>query len=83
MKDIEAKNSCCPIAPCTRHILLALGGVVLTGAGLSVLGDAISRRQTPNSRIGDWFWLGTLALALVNAGICLTIEASHQKRVED
>ena len=50
-----------------RWWLYSVGGLVLVGAGLSVLGEAIISK----SRGEAWFLVGTFALILVNSGICL------------
>lgn len=49
----------------------SIGGLVLVGAGLSVLGEAIVTKING----GAWFLVGTLALILVNSGICLVAGA--------
>lgn len=43
-----------------------MGGLILIGAGLSVLGEAIIAKSNGEA----WFLDGTLALILVNSGIC-------------
>jgi len=54
-----------------RWWLYSVGGLVLVGAGLSVLGEAIIAK----SRGEAWFLVGTFALILVNSGICLVAGA--------
>lgn len=49
----------------------SVGGLVLVGAGLSVLGEAIIAKSNGEA----WFLVGTLALILVNSGICLVAGA--------
>lgn len=66
--------------PPTRHLALAVGGLLSVGAGLSLFGDALARKIESDRRGGaglprPWFARGTLALVLVNAGICLVVEA--------
>lgn len=54
-----------------RWISQAVGGLLLTGAGLSMAIDAgISR-----SGGGQWFWYGTFALVVFQAGLCLMIDS--------
>ena len=48
-----------------------MGGLVLVGAGLSVLGEAIISK----SRGEAWFLVSTFELILVNSGICLVAGA--------
>jgi hypothetical protein len=62
-----------------KWLLLAVGGLLLNGAGLSLLGDAVLRK---GSEPDSWLWFdeGTLALVLVNAGICCVVEAAFVKR---
>jgi len=64
----------------TKWIALAVGGLLLNGTGLSLLGEAIIRKAAPGAGFHDWFWLGTLSLVLINAGICCVVDASHAKR---
>lgn len=44
---------------------------MLIGTGLSVLGEAIIAKSNGEA----WFLVGTLALILVNSGICLVAGA--------
>ena len=50
-----------------RWWVYSIGGLLLVGAGLSVLGEAIIAKSNGEA----WFLVGTLALILVNSGICL------------
>lgn len=54
-----------------RWWLCSVGGLVLIGAGLSVLGEAIIAKSNDEA----WFLVGTFALILVNSGICLVAGA--------
>ncbi len=46
-------------------------GVLLFPLGLCLFGEAVSRRI-----VGEpWFWLGTLSLVAINAGVGLMIES--------
>ncbi|MEM1058914.1 MAG: hypothetical protein AAGK14_06675 [Verrucomicrobiota bacterium] len=63
-----------------KWILLAVGGLLLTGTGLSVFGEAVLRKGAPGAVWQDWFWMGTLSLVLINAGLCCVVEAGHTKR---
>jgi len=54
-----------------RWWVYSVGGLVLVGAGLSVLGEAIIAKNKGEA----WFLVGTLALILVNSGICLVAGA--------
>lgn len=61
---------------------LAVGGLLSVGTGLSLFGDAVLRkgqadRQPRGPRTG-WVWHGTLALTMINAGICLVVEAGKK-----
>lgn len=64
----------------TKWIMLAVGGLLLNGTGLSLMGEAILRKAAPEASFHAWFWLGTLSIVLINAGICCVVEASHAKR---
>lgn len=59
----------------TRHLAYAIGGLVLNGFGLSLFGEAVIQK----AQGGSWFWLGTLSLVCINAGICLVVEAAKKK----
>lgn len=65
----------------TRHLGLAVGGLLSVGTGLSLFGDALARKIESDSgrHPRPWFARGTLALVLVNAGICLVVEAGKQE----
>lgn len=54
-----------------RWWIYSIGGLILIGAGLSVLGEAIIAKSKGEA----WFLVGTLALILVNSGICLVAGA--------
>lgn len=59
----------------TRWLLQSAGGLILTGAGLSLAIDAgISKMQG-----GDWFWYGTFALVIFQAGLCVVIDSVRYK----
>lgn len=50
-----------------KWLAFAVGGLSLTGFGLSLLGEAIIAKYEKR----PWFWLGTLSLVVVNSGISL------------
>ena len=54
-----------------RWWLYSIGGLLLIGAGLSVLGEAILAKGSGKA----WFLVGALAITLVNTGICLVVGA--------
>jgi hypothetical protein len=57
----------------TRWIIQATSGLILTGSGFSLAIDAgITKFQG-----GDWFFYGTGALIIFQAGLCLVIDASR------
>ena len=59
----------------TRWIIQASLGLLLTGAGISTAIDAgLTKLQG-----GDWFFYGTGALVIFNAGLCLVIDAARFK----
>jgi hypothetical protein len=57
---------------------LAVIGVVLNGAGLSLFGDAVVHRTIEPGGINAWFWTGTFSLILINAGVCCIAEAAKR-----
>jgi hypothetical protein len=54
----------------TKWIVYSVSGLICIGAGLSLLGDAISVKESADSVL-DWFWYGTFALVVFNSGLCL------------
>ena len=61
-----------------QGMLQAVGGLLLTGAGLSMSIDAGSVK----AKKGKWFWYGTMALVVFQAGLCLvagSVRYSGQK----
>jgi len=59
----------------TRWLLQSAGGLILSGAGLSLAIDAgISKMQG-----GEWFWYGTFSLLVFQAGLCLLIDSVRYK----
>jgi hypothetical protein len=58
-----------------RWFLQAVGGLLLTGAGLSMAIDAGFLK----SQGGDWFWYGTGALIVFQAGLCVLIDSIRHK----
>jgi ABC-type Mn2+/Zn2+ transport system permease subunit len=58
-----------------KWIFLAVTGLLLNGTGLSFFGDAVAKKTLHPDSLGAWFWEGTFALVLINAGICCVIEA--------
>lgn len=56
-----------------RWILQATSGLLLTGSGLSLAIDAgMTKLQG-----GEWFWYGTGALVVFQAGLCLVIDSTR------
>lgn len=56
--------------------LQAVGGLLLTGAGLSMSIDAGSVR----TKGGQWFWYGTVALIVFQTGLCLVAGSVRENR---
>lgn len=58
-----------------KWIIQASFGLILTGSGISLAIDAgITKFQG-----GDWFYYGTGALIVFQAGLCLVIDAPRHK----
>jgi uncharacterized protein YybS (DUF2232 family) len=55
-----------------RWLFLVILGLLLNGSGLSLLAWAAHRKFVTGE---EWFWSGTLALILCNAGICCVVGA--------
>lgn len=53
--------------------LQAVGGLLLTGAGLSMAVDA----GFVKAKGGKWFGYGTLALIVFQAGLCLVVGSTR------
>lgn len=58
-----------------RWFLQAVGGLLLTGAGLSMAIDA----GITKSQGGEWFWYGTGALIVFQGGLCCMIDSIRYK----
>ncbi|MCG9899981.1 MAG: hypothetical protein MH132_08275 [Hydrotalea sp.] len=58
-----------------RWLIQAPVGLILFGAGLSMAIDAGFERYQGNS----WFWYGTEALIICNAGLCIFGDSILQK----
>ena len=48
-------------------LTFAVGGLLATGLGLSLFGDALTAKQRKKS----WFWRGTLSLVVFNSGLSM------------
>ena len=59
----------------TRWVLQATSGLLLTGSGLSLAIDAGMNKMQG----GEWFWFGTGALIVFQAGLCLVIDSTRFK----
>lgn len=55
--------------------LHSIGGLLLTGAGLSIIGEAILRKGLGGDWV-IWFVLGTLGLIVFNSGLALVAKAA-------
>jgi hypothetical protein len=58
-----------------RWLLQAIVGLICTGAGLSMAIDAGLNKIYQ----GTWFWYGTFALIIFQAGLCLLIDSLRFK----
>lgn len=56
-----------------RWVLQAAFGLILTGSGLSLAIDAGMTKLAG----GEWFWYGTGALIVFQAGLCLVIDSTR------
>ncbi|MEM6380289.1 MAG: hypothetical protein AAF705_19020 [Bacteroidota bacterium] len=67
-------------------LIKAVGGLVVIGAGASMVSDAAIYRNTATD---TWSWIlyGTAALIVFNAGICILGDAvkhrTHYERLKD
>lgn len=61
----------------TLWLTKGIGGLLCTGFGLSLFGEALIRKINDQS----WFWLGTLCLVVFNFGLCLLFD-SHNHQLE-
>lgn len=53
-----------------QWLSLAIGGLILNGAGLSLMGEALILKYS-TQQFHKWFWIGTFSLILINAGISM------------
>ncbi len=59
--------------------VLGFLGTMLNGAGLCFLGNAILHKTLEPGALNAYFWDGLIGLVLINAGICLIVEAGKRK----
>ena len=64
-----------------RWYLKAQAGVLLLPLGLCLFGEAVARKvvQMMGESAGPWFWIGTLSLICINAGVGLMVESGLMK----
>ena len=48
-----------------KWLIYAIGGLILIGAGVSIVGEAIIRKAAAD----PWFWIGTAGLVVLNSGV--------------
>ena len=58
------------------YYLISISGILFFSAGLCVLGESIIMKINEQ----NWFLVGTIALMLINAGICLMINSKDYKK---
>lgn len=56
-----------------QGVIQAVGGLLLTGTGLSMAIDAGLVRM----KKGKWFWYGTAALIVFQTGLCLVVGSTR------
>lgn len=60
-------------------LIKGVSGLLCTGFGLSLLGEAIIRKANDQ----PWFWIGTLCLVVFNFGLCLLFDShNHQLQLQ-
>ena len=55
--------------------LISVLGILIFSAGLCVLGESIIKKINEQ----NWFLTGTIALILINTGLCLMISSKDYK----
>ena len=58
-----------------KWFFISLLGILIFSSGLCIFGEALTLKNKDEA----WFLLGTLALALINLGICLMIGANNKR----
>ena len=56
-------------------LAVSILGILIFSAGLCILGESIIQKVND----GNWFVIGTIALVLVNTGLCLMINAKNYR----
>tara|TARA_B100000242_G_scaffold293492_1_gene271804 strand:- start:3283 stop:3477 length:195 start_codon:yes stop_codon:yes gene_type:complete len=56
-------------------LLVSISGILIFSSGICILGESIIQKINN----GNWFLVGTIALILINAGICLMINAKKYR----
>lgn len=57
----------------SSFLFISILGILIFSSGLCVLGESIIQKINN----GDWFLIGTIALVLINTGVCLMINAKN------
>ena len=58
------------------YYLISISGILFFSTGLCVLGESIIKKINEQ----NWFLVGTIALILINAGVCLMISSKDYKK---
>jgi len=53
-----------------KWLVFSIGGLVTIEMGMSFFGESVSVKMHSENWT-DWFWIGTLSLVLINAGLSL------------
>jgi len=56
-------------------LLVSISGILIFSSGICILGESIIQKIND----GNWFLVGTIALILINTGICLMINAKKYR----
>ena len=59
-----------------KWFLLSISGILTLSSGLCIFGEALNLKNGGEA----WFLYGTIALILINTGICLMISANKVNR---
>ena len=58
------------------YYFISISGILIFSTGLCIFGESVIKKLNQE----NWFLVGTIALVLINAGICIMINSIEYKK---
>tara|TARA_B100001093_G_scaffold285265_1_gene272355 strand:- start:1606 stop:1803 length:198 start_codon:yes stop_codon:yes gene_type:complete len=58
------------------YYFISISGILIFSIGLCIFGESVIKKLNQE----NWFLFGTIALVLINAGICIMISSIEYKK---